>query len=499
MCRRVRSRTATTTGSRTSAIQPRTCQAKARSSSPSRPIPTGPRRSSASAGPSTGSIGDEGTLTATVAPVNHTVTKAATTGWDLSGISCDDDDFTVSPAFADASYLVAAGGNRDLHVHESPADGCGEPAPPANSMGFERSHDGVRRPVSCAWSRRSPCRLTQNPPYGSITGVGGDLKFVAGRNTRAFPYTWTRDGVMPTAGDFVVEMRLKYDSLYEPRCWLPWPAVGRCDTDRQQQPAGPRRRALRRVRGLGRQRRPADEPDGHHRADRHPRGFDAPPGLRRRQVPRLPRRRARDRSDQLGPGRSTGCRLGNPIFTYWAAAAWSDFTLARVRVSQPGFIDGDIDGEHDGTQAWTPVRVPPWPPATPTPTGCPTTAIRTRDRPSRARSTSSSRPIPPGPRAVHLHGASTALSATNGPCARPSPPGTRRHRGRHGRLGPLGPRLRRRRFRRSTPRPLRRPTSWSPARRSPASSRIARWSRSRRSSSGTPRTRDGAPLRSCGA
>ena len=310
-------------------------------------------------GASSGSISDGQTLTATVSAGSHTVTEAATTGWDLSAISCDDDDSTVSPAAASATYQVAAGETVTCTFTNRQQTGVEDPPLPPTQWDSTSSRwcppAGLWRVVAS-----QPCAgLTQAPPYGSITGAGGDLKFAAGRNTRAFPYTWTRDGVVPTTGDFVVEMRLKYDSLtshgdgFRGRPWADATPVGgnsplargaeRCGTFGVWGDTGGLRTSLMGI----------TAPVGSGGLAFHTYRFEYVNGKYLVFV---------DDVLRIGPissvMRADRLWLGNPIFTYWASADWSDFTLDYVRVSQPAFIDGDANGEYDGSQAWTPVRVP---------------------------------------------------------------------------------------------------------------------------------------------
>ena len=315
-------------------------------------------------GAASGSISDGQTLTATVTQGSHTVTEAATAGWDLSAIACDDDDSTVSPASASATYQVAAGETVTCTFTNRQQTGVENPPLPPTQWD---STDSRWCPPSTLWRivQSQPCAgLTQAPPYGSITGVGGDVKFAAGRNTRAFPYTWTRDGVMPADGDFVVEMRLKYDSLtshgdgFRGRPWADATPVGnntplahgaeRCGSFGVWGDSGGLRTSLMGI----------TAPIGNGLSF-HSYRFEYVNGkymVFHRLLETSPW------TLLIGPissvMRADRLWLGNPIFTYWAMADWSDFTLDYVRVSQPAFIDADGNTEHDGIQDWTPVRVP---------------------------------------------------------------------------------------------------------------------------------------------
>jgi hypothetical protein len=62
-----------------------------------------------------------------------------------------------------------------------------------------------------------PCHgITQAPPYGTITVRGGQASFSAGW-MRTFPYIWSgppsRTSPFPSTGDFILEARMKFDSI----------------------------------------------------------------------------------------------------------------------------------------------------------------------------------------------------------------------------------------------------------------------------------------------
>jgi len=58
--------------------------------------------------------------------------------------------------------------------------------------------------------------LTQAPPYGKIVVSDGQAGFSATR-IRAFPYIWSgppnRQSPFPSKGDFILELKMKYDNL----------------------------------------------------------------------------------------------------------------------------------------------------------------------------------------------------------------------------------------------------------------------------------------------
>ena len=282
------------------------------------------------------------------------------------------------------------------------------------------------------------------PPYGSETTDGnGDLAFKLMRRPGAFPYRRSPDGLLGDGGDFVVEMRLKYDSLtshgagFRGRPWADATPIGsnsplahgaeRCGAFGVWGDSSGLRTSLMGI----------TAPIGNGSLAFHTYRFEYVNGKYLVFV---------DNALRIGPissvMRADRLWLGNPIFTYWAAADWSYFTLDDVRVSQPAFIDGDVDGEYDETprrHAGPAFR--PRPPATPMPTASPTTAIRTADcRPSRARSTSSSRPIPTGPRRSSASAGplNCSIGDDRDPDRDRCPWQPHRHRGCHDRLGPVG-------------------------------------------------------------
>lgn len=218
---------------------------------------------------------------------------------------------------------------------------------------------------AAAWKvvATEPCAgVTQAPPYGSISVADGTARFSAGAETRAFPYVWSRDGLIPASGDFVVEIRLRYESLknhgdgLSVRLWSdPTPASGNSPFD----DSGGKRCA-----GFGLW---GDSALGQPRTGITGLGVDVPGGSLDFHNYRFQYAGGRfflfiDGVLAQGPVKSAirpdRIWLGNPVFTYWGVADWSDFSIDYVRVSQPVLIDGDGNGVHDARQTWTPVNVP---------------------------------------------------------------------------------------------------------------------------------------------
>jgi Big-like domain-containing protein len=51
-----------------------------------------------------------------------------------------------------------------------------------------------------------------SPPYGSIVVNGGIASFSSPANIRNFPYVWTKTPVFPATGDFILTVRMRFDS-----------------------------------------------------------------------------------------------------------------------------------------------------------------------------------------------------------------------------------------------------------------------------------------------
>ncbi len=329
--------------------------------------PDGAQDKFAFTGEVSGSIGDNQTLTKQVTPGNYTVTESPVDGWDLSAITCDDADSVEDMSAQMATFKVGAGETVTCTFVNEKID----PATGGDEFGSGQFDPGVWDSSNTArWCQagdqwRSVATqkcggFTQNPPFGSIDVAGGLAKFNATAATRAFPYVWSRDGVVPPSGDYVIDVRMRYDAI--------------------------------RPHGDGLSIRPWSDPtptgtntpfnSGDNRCGSFGIWADAATGLAtgmtgvRTGVPggsttfhkyRLQYVNGKyllfvDGQLRIGPIssslRANRIWIGNPTFTYWAKADWTDFSVDYVRVTQPAVADTDGNGEYDGTQAWTPVNVP---------------------------------------------------------------------------------------------------------------------------------------------
>ena len=204
-----------------------------------------------------------------------------------------------------------------------------------------------------------PCAgRSQLAPPGNIDMANGQIKLSGGANTLAFPYLWTKDGAFGTTGDFVLEVRMRYDSIAPHGDGLlmrPWadatPSGGnsplptgedRCATGQVWAGSalgGPRASLL----GIHR------FPTGGRNAF-HTYTFEYVDGEYALFV---------DGQLLIGPipssRRADRLWLGNPVFFY-RGGDWSDTTFDYVTISQPTTIDADGDGIRDSQEA--PVNVP---------------------------------------------------------------------------------------------------------------------------------------------
>ena len=201
-------------------------------------------------------------------------------------------------------------------------------------------------------------RSQQTPP-GNTTVTGGLLKLSGEANTLAFPYLWTKNGLFGTSGDFVLEVRAKYDEIkpngdgFHMRPWAdatpsgsnsPIPTgedtcgSGRIWSDVNVQ--GPRATLVGNT---------APVPNGGTAF--HTYTFEYVDGKYALFV---------DGSLLIGPiassKRADRLWLGNGVF--WSLGVdWSDTSFDYVRISQPATIDADNDGVRDSAE--TPVNVRP--------------------------------------------------------------------------------------------------------------------------------------------
>ncbi len=170
--------------------------------------------------------------------------------------------------------------------------------------------------------------LIQTPPYGSITVNGGQASFSAGWG-RAFPYIWSgppsRTFPFPDTGDFVLEIRMKYDSLEphgdglqaiysDPASNNPPASGGIFDIWGDSQGL--------RVNSMNRRVSLSDPFDLH---DYKLEYIDGKYSLYVDGVLKV-----EPIASNLRPNTIT---IGNPVFASWVAAEWTDFTVDYVRVT----------------------------------------------------------------------------------------------------------------------------------------------------------------------
>jgi uncharacterized repeat protein (TIGR01451 family) len=201
--------------------------------------------------------------------------------------------------------------------------------------------------------------LRQNPPYGQLTESGGTANFSTPTSTRAFPYIWSTDGLLPAAGDFAIDFRMRYSAVAANGDGLrfrPWPDATPSGMNAPANPsvtcatsgvwgdsagltvnlagkrvtlAGATAFQLYRLQYTG----------GKYLLFR----FDAPTSAWRLLIGPV---ETTLRIDRLW--------VGNPVFTWWTLAGWSGLQLDYVRVTQPTAIDTDANGVPDAVQIWPP-------------------------------------------------------------------------------------------------------------------------------------------------
>jgi YVTN family beta-propeller protein len=203
----------------------------------------------------------------------------------------------------------------------------------------------------------TPCGgYIQPTTFGNVSVTGGEGIFSNG-NSRTFPYAWSQNGIFPASGDFMVEVRMKYDSIsshgdgFHVRRWT----NATPSTDNTPYAGGAdycasasiwadsvislRARLLTREVAIG-------NPTGYHTYH-----FEYVSGKYLLFV---------DGVLRVGPissvQRADRVWAGNPVFTHWGANQWTDFRLDYVRITQPASFDVDADTVPDAVEA--PVNVP---------------------------------------------------------------------------------------------------------------------------------------------
>ena len=174
--------------------------------------------------------------------------------------------------------------------------------------------------------------VTQTPPYGAITVAGGLAKFSSG-TSRAFPFIWSgppsRPSPFPSAGDYILEFRMRFDSLE---------THGSGFVYRFSEDADPEGDASPWTSNWGLW---GDSGGGGINAPHESIAVVAPFVFHDYRLEYIDGEYSLliDGVLSIGPTAS-GTRLnslwmGNPFFTHWQIADWTDFTLDFVRVTVP--------------------------------------------------------------------------------------------------------------------------------------------------------------------
>ena len=193
--------------------------------------------------------------------------------------------------------------------------------------------------------RDRPLGLAKRRPreYGAISFADSVLSIVNPNPTRVFPFVWTRWSPLPPAGDFSLELRVKFDQVGPsptsivargPTHFLPGgtnsPWTDQVFTIGQDSDANPLNVQL-----LG-QVAPVT---GTYDTDWHTYRLDYVAGSYSAFV---------DDALRLGPLSSdqipNSIWFGNPAYTYWGAAISTTFSIDYIRVD---VSDGDGDGVPD--------------------------------------------------------------------------------------------------------------------------------------------------------
>ncbi|MFA4917387.1 MAG: DUF6531 domain-containing protein, partial [Syntrophales bacterium] len=171
--------------------------------------------------------------------------------------------------------------------------------------------------------------LIQLPPYGSITVNGGEASFSAGRG-RAFPYIWSgppsRTSPFPDTGDFILEVRMKYDTISPHGDGL---QAIYSDPEGYNPPAGggifdiwADSASSLRVNTINNWVSVSDSLSFH---DYKLEYIDGKYSLYIDGILKV-----EPTTSSLRPNTIT---IGNPVFASWVAAQWTDFTVDYIRVT----------------------------------------------------------------------------------------------------------------------------------------------------------------------
>ncbi len=182
----------------------------------------------------------------------------------------------------------------------------------------------------------APCNgYTDSRPYGYVTVANGTASFGSSYK-RTFPYIWTgapsRPSPFPASGDFILEVRMKYDAVlghgdgFQALVWTDSDPVG------NNPPAGQGFRMSIWADGSGLNASwgnvaPWYSPEA---LAYHVYRFEYISGKYSFYL---------DGVLKQGPfassARPNAIWIGNPVFTHWGMTDWSDFTIDYVRVTVP--------------------------------------------------------------------------------------------------------------------------------------------------------------------
>ncbi len=180
-----------------------------------------------------------------------------------------------------------------------------------------------------------PCNgTTQSPPYGTSSEQGGSAALTAS-SSRAFPYIWrgqpSKPSPFPAAGDFVLEVRMKYDAITGNGAGFAVSSYSGTDPIGDNPTNYPGRiltiwadSSGLRVAILSNQAAVFDSFGLHDYVMAYVNGqySVAVDGL-----PLIPPVSSTVRANAIW--------IGNPFFTFWGVADWSSFSIDAVRVTVP--------------------------------------------------------------------------------------------------------------------------------------------------------------------
>jgi hypothetical protein len=307
-----------------------------------------------------GTIGDGATLTSgPIAAGTYTVTETLPPSpWGLQEIDCNDSDSTGNVSTRTATINVGTGESVECVF----TNGELVLQPPdwltTDNRWCKAPNPDVWVPVST-----TPCGgLTQALPFGSQTNVDGAAKLSSGVG-RAFPYYWTADSFFPPTGDFVMTLRMKYDSL-QPHgtgvAFLKWDDATPVGTNTPYS-TGAQRCAAWSVWGgsggasysfagrtLG-----VPSPTAYHTFKMI--YIDSANPLGGQYLLFV------DGVLRIGPVRTTvranRAWAGNHVFTNWTSTDWTDFTIQALNVTQPAVIDANNNSIDDRSESFPPTNV----------------------------------------------------------------------------------------------------------------------------------------------